>query len=348
MGVVQSKEVRAAKKRFIALMTNLYKLVAPHKASKVPSFVKRYEANGMRVLMKKLKEKYARSTGKVPLIFANMERAVNDYESALVKMSKKPNNGIFEKLGQYALSIFNQPNANKNNNGASASPSSGSAAARATAQTATQSSNSGSAKSRTQDKAATTAAIAAKKKVPIRLPNIIGRPSRLLEKKHIVEILQKLPMWCRRDDWQNLYSLSRDGVEMSTFLRKVEGKSPTLLFMKTDLGDLVGCFASHPWAPTSAFFGSGDSFLFTFRGDARGDMGGGLECFVWTGANHHFQFCQSDSIAMGGGGGLFGLYAAEDFETCSSGACLTFGNTCLTSQESFSCIDVEVFCFEIP
>ena len=126
--------------------------------------------------------------GKVPLIFANMERAVNDYESALVKMSKKPNNGIFEKLGQYALSIFNQPNANKNNNGASASPSSGSAAARATAQTATQSSNSGSAKSRTQDKAATTAAIAAKKKVPIRLPNIIGRPSRLLEKKHIVEV----------------------------------------------------------------------------------------------------------------------------------------------------------------
>ena len=45
--------------------------------------------------------------------------------------------------------------------------------------------------------------------------------------------------------------------------------------------------------------------------------------------------CAEDSIAMGGGGGAFGLYVEDDFSRGSTGTCGTFGNCPLCPSTEF-------------
>lgn len=54
------------------------------------------------------------------------------------------------------------------------------------------------------------------------------------------------------------------------------------------------------------------------------------------------MLANDEHIALGGGGGSFGLFLEDDFRSGTTGPCHTFDNTPLCSEEIF-----EVFCFEV-
>ena len=120
------------------------------------------------------------TTERVTRIFKEMERAVNQYESALATFSKKAHapqrnnlpktNGIFGKLGNYAMSLF----------GPNAAPDTAAPNARIESQTATSARAAVPAQVPNQEKK--------KQALPRRIPKFLGRPSNIITRKHIAEV----------------------------------------------------------------------------------------------------------------------------------------------------------------
>ena len=113
-------------------------------------------------------------------------------------------------------------------------------------------------------------------------------------------------------------------------------------------GAEYGAYCACEWKHAAAYYGSGESFLFSVGGSGsssgRGSNsgrnsgnGGGtsgadssnlvITPFKWTGMNTLFQFSNDDQLAIGGGGGGFGLLLKDDFDIAESLPCETYGNT---------------------
>ncbi|NXP18052.1 TBC24 protein, partial [Scytalopus superciliaris] len=71
-----------------------------------------------------------------------------------------------------------------------------------------------------------------------------------------------------------LFSTSQDGCSLQRFYTCCEGFEPTVLLIKTTEGEVCGAFLSSDWSErkksgtTSAFFGTGECFVFTVRPEA--------------------------------------------------------------------------------
>lgn len=123
-------------------------------------------------------------------------------------------------------------------------------------------------------------------------------------------------------DWKLVYSLAQHGASLSTLYHKVNGKFPTLLVVKSHLGQVFGAFVSDAWQTSpmsrfSSYYGTGESWLFTTYPD--------FHVFPWSGKNSMFMFSNDESLALGGGGG-FGLFLNSDLSRGSSAPCGTFEN----------------------
>lgn len=70
-----------------------------------------------------------------------------------------------------------------------------------------------------------------------------------------------------------------------------------------------------------------------------------IETYPWTGANNYFIMCSEQSMAMGGGGGSFGLFVDEDFSRGSSGPSETYGNPQLATTSEFDIVNFECWGF---
>ncbi|XP_064531729.1 TBC1 domain family member 24-like [Pseudopipra pipra] len=71
-----------------------------------------------------------------------------------------------------------------------------------------------------------------------------------------------------------LFSTSQDGCSLQRFYTCCEGYEPTVLLIQTTEGEVCGAFLSSDWSErkksgaTSAFFGTGECFVFTVRPEA--------------------------------------------------------------------------------
>jgi len=160
-------------------------------------------------------------------------------------------------------------------------------------------------------------------------------PSEILNEVRCNAIEAALSPSCRGHNWTLLYSLSRDGASMDTFFLKVQGHMETLILVKDSHEAAFGGFASKEWKICSHYFGSGESFVFSFEKDE-------LKKYDWTGKNNYFMLANEDAIAMGGGGN-FGIYLDCDLFGGTSGNCETYGSPMLSSQEEFQCASLEVW-----
>lgn len=71
-------------------------------------------------------------------------------------------------------------------------------------------------------------------------------------------------------------------------------------------------------------------------------MRGGVDLFPWSRENNFIMLSTERSIAMGGGGGEYGLFLGENFEKGVSGSCETFLNPPLVAKgKHFDVLDVE-------
>ncbi|KAJ8334454.1 hypothetical protein SKAU_G00400930 [Synaphobranchus kaupii] len=114
--------------------------------------------------------------------------------------------------------------------------------------------------------------------------------------------------------------------------------SPMLLVVKDSDGQLFGALASEPFKVSDGFYGTGETFLFTFWPD--------FEVFKWTGDNMFFIKGDMDSLAFGGGEGEFGFWLDGDLYHGRSHSCKTFNNPMLSKKEDFTVQDIEIWSFE--
>ncbi|XP_064010211.1 oxidation resistance protein 1 isoform X3 [Pogoniulus pusillus] len=169
-------------------------------------------------------------------------------------------------------------------------------------------------------------------------PNL-SDPSELLQPDQIEKLTKSLPPRTIGYPWTLVYSTAKHGMSLKTLYRTMLGlDTPVLLVIKDSDGQVFGALASEPFKVSDGFYGTGETFLFTFSPE--------FEVFKWTGDNMFFIKGDMDSLAFGGGGGEFALWLDGDLYHGRSHSCKTFGNHTLSKREDFIIQDIEIWAFE--
>jgi len=176
--------------------------------------------------------------------------------------------------------------------------------------------------------------------------------SQILTRGMMTAIWEKLPMRLKLRDWALTYCFDRDGAGLPQLFRKLRGLNRRshvagcLLLVKEESGSVCGAYASTPWEPQSGFFGTGESFVFSFP-DPESDLKGGV--YPWARTNDCFLTASAGEksyIGVGGGdGGGYALWLEGSLRNGASSACKTFGSPPLASQGTFNVLQVEAWAF---
>ncbi|KAG1948551.1 oxidation resistance protein 1b isoform X2 [Pimephales promelas] len=167
----------------------------------------------------------------------------------------------------------------------------------------------------------------------------LNEPSDLLQPDQIEKLAKHLPPRTIGYPWSLAFSTSKHGMSIKSLYRTMQSQdSPVLMVIKDSDGQLFGALASEPFKVSDGFYGTGETFVFSFSPD--------LEVFKWTGDNMFFMKGDMDSLAFGGGCGEFGLWLDGDLYHGRTHSCKTFGNPMLSKTEDFYVQDIEIWSFE--
>uniref|UniRef100_A0A8C1AKP7 Oxidation resistance protein 1 n=1 Tax=Cyprinus carpio carpio TaxID=630221 RepID=A0A8C1AKP7_CYPCA len=167
----------------------------------------------------------------------------------------------------------------------------------------------------------------------------LNEPSVLLQPDQIEKLAKHLPARTIGYPWSLAFSTCKNGMSIKSLYRAMQGQdSPVLMVIKDSDGQLFGALASEPFKVSDGFYGTGETFVFTFCPE--------FEVFKWTGDNMFFIKGDMDSLAFGGGGGEFGLWLDGDLYHGRTHSCKTFGNPMLSKTEDFYVQDIEIWAFE--
>lgn len=172
----------------------------------------------------------------------------------------------------------------------------------------------------------------------IPLPELHGK-SDILEQQHIKELSKFLPARAEGYAWTLAFTTSQMGFSLKSLYRslaKYEG--PVLLIIKDSENVVFGCFCSCSLQASECFYGTGETYLFTFKSQV-------FKRFHWTGDNCYFIKGNTDSLVLGAGEGNFGLWLDEDLYHGTTHSCKTFNNEPLTNHEDFVVCALECWCF---
>ncbi|XP_063299245.1 nuclear receptor coactivator 7 isoform X2 [Pelobates fuscus] len=162
--------------------------------------------------------------------------------------------------------------------------------------------------------------------------------SLLLNDMHVEKLAHRLPARVQGYPWHLEYSTHKHGTSLKTLYRNLSClDSPVLLVVKDMDNQVFGAYATHPFRLSDHYYGTGETFLFTFNPD--------FKIFKWSGENSYFINGDISSLEIGGGGGRFGLWLDSDLYHGRSNSCSTFKNETLSKKEDFIVQDVEVWAF---
>ncbi|NWR62007.1 NCOA7 protein, partial [Bucorvus abyssinicus] len=168
---------------------------------------------------------------------------------------------------------------------------------------------------------------------------VLKHHSALLENMHIEQLARCLPARVQGYPWRLAYSTLEHGTSLKTLYRKSASlDSPVLLVIKDMDNQIFGAYATHPFRFSDHYYGTGETFLYTFSPN--------FKVFKWSGENTYFINGDTRSLELGGGGGRFGLWLDADLYHGRSNSCSTFNNDILSKKEDFIIQDVEVWTFE--
>ncbi|XP_062858017.1 nuclear receptor coactivator 7 isoform X2 [Trichomycterus rosablanca] len=174
---------------------------------------------------------------------------------------------------------------------------------------------------------------------PLDMLSLLLDPSTLLEDTHVEKLAARLPARVQGYPWRLAYSTVVHGTSLKTLYRNLmDLDCPVLLVIKDMDNQVFGAFSTHPFKVTEHYYGTGESFLYTFSPE--------IKVFRWTGENSYFVKGNLDSLQIGGGGGHFGLWLDADLFHGTTSECTTFNNQSLSSQEDFTVQNLEVWAFE--
>ncbi|KAM9004517.1 nuclear receptor coactivator 7 isoform 2-T2 [Sarcophilus harrisii] len=168
---------------------------------------------------------------------------------------------------------------------------------------------------------------------------VLKHHSALLENMHIEQLARRLPARVQGYPWRLAYSTIEHGTSLKTLYRKSASlDSPVLLVIKDMDNQIFGAYATHPFKFSDHYYGTGETFLYTFSPN--------FKVFKWSGENSYFINGDISSLELGGGGGRFGLWLDADLYHGRSNSCSTFNNDILSKKEDFIVQDIEVWTFE--
>jgi hypothetical protein len=195
----------------------------------------------------------------------------------------------------------------------------------------------------------------------------------LLTAADVRELARNLPSRCVGKSWKLLFSTSQHGYSLATLYNRTRGMGPTVLVVMDEQSHIFGGFASRDWSGsdissssmqqfafssltragqaaaasatgagrTTQYFGTGEAFLFRLKP-------GPSAIWRWSRKNSEFQLARREMLALGGGGGKFGLCLDASLDRGWSGPCDTFDNAPLAGREMFRAVRVEVWGFVLP
>ncbi|XP_057265217.1 nuclear receptor coactivator 7 isoform X4 [Pezoporus wallicus] len=168
---------------------------------------------------------------------------------------------------------------------------------------------------------------------------VLKHHSALLENMHIEQLARSLPARVQGYPWRLVYSTLEHGTSLKTLYRKSSSlDSPVLLVIKDMDNQIFGAYATQPFRFSDHYYGTGETFLYTFSPH--------FKVFRWSGENTYFINGDTSSLELGGGGGRFGLWLDADLYHGRSNSCSTFNNDILSKKEDFIIQDIEVWTFE--
>lgn len=165
--------------------------------------------------------------------------------------------------------------------------------------------------------------------------------SGILSNSQLSQISTWLPECHSTKTWSLKYSLRRDGACLESMMMlccphdNSRLYSPCIVLVEDSWGYVFGGFISPGMQNNGAYYGNGESFVFSFLPEAR--------VYNWTTRNELFVCSNTQSFGMGGGGGGFAFQLDDEMNDGTSNASDTFDNPMLSSNEFFKCLNVEIW-----
>ncbi|XP_058786973.1 uncharacterized protein LOC131661448 [Vicia villosa] len=181
-----------------------------------------------------------------------------------------------------------------------------------------------------------------KESLPVSLDDLprISEPSVLVSESIRNVLYASLPPLMHGRKWLLLYSTWRNGISLSTLYRRSAlWPGLSLLVVGDKKGAVFGSLVETPLRSSNKrkYQGTNSTFVFT-------NISGHPIIYRPTGVNRYFTLCNTDYIAIGGGG-HFALYLDSDLLNGSSSISETFGNPCLANSQDFEVKEVELWGF---
>jgi hypothetical protein len=172
------------------------------------------------------------------------------------------------------------------------------------------------------------------------LPDLVGM-TEVLEEPHRKQLIKHLPARAEGYAWSLIFSSAQHGFSLQTLYRRMaKFESPVLLVIMDTENNVFGALTSCSLRVSEHFYGTGESFLFTFYPE--------FKIFTWTGENLYFIKGNNESLAIGSGDGFFGLWLDGDLYHGRSQPCKTYDNDMLTNKEDFHVKTLEAWGFIEP
>ena len=166
---------------------------------------------------------------------------------------------------------------------------------------------------------------------------ILSIKSSILTEPMFSSLRKELPKVFQLRNWKLVYSPSEHGTALRTMYRNACEFGATLLIIEDTTHTVFGGFVSEPWRVTKRFYGTGESFLFTFKGSE-------LRAFHATLLNEYYVISDLQAVIFGAGV-QSGLFLAADLVNGRSSYCDTYGNNDLAGTEEFKILNLELWGF---
>ena len=172
----------------------------------------------------------------------------------------------------------------------------------------------------------------------------LSHESKILTKKKLIDIHSHLPYYQQYKDFKLLYSMDKDGTNITTIVNKGEGYEHTILLAKSDKYEVFGAYLSESLRILYGdFYGTAETFVFTFFDTDR------IRVFPATRENDLYIYTDSDKLAFGCTEENFALSFENNFSSCFTGKTITFNNPPLVKENvsNICVINCELWAFSI-
>ncbi|CAN7998926.1 unnamed protein product [Ixodes hexagonus] len=163
--------------------------------------------------------------------------------------------------------------------------------------------------------------------IELPLPELLD-PTEIFTEEHRRKLSKELPARAESYSWALVYSTLKHGFSLKTLYREMlKVETPIILAILDTEGAVFGALSSCSLKMSDHFYGTGESFLFSFYPE--------FKVYRWAGDNGYFIKGNADSLAFGAGDGQFGLWLDGDLFHGRSRRCKTYLNDVLSTKEDF-------------